>query len=33
MINDLKKDAEERMNKSLDSLEHGFVPDVRIHRF
>ncbi|EZQ12436.1 MULTISPECIES: ribosome recycling factor [unclassified Acinetobacter] len=25
MINDLKKDAEERMNKSLDSLEHGFA--------
>lgn len=24
MINDLKKDAEERMNKSLESLEHGF---------
>ena len=25
MINDLKKDAEDRMNKSLDSLEHGFA--------
>ena len=25
MINDLKKDAEERMNKSLESLEHGFA--------
>jgi ribosome recycling factor len=25
MINDLKKDAEDRMNKSLESLEHGFA--------
>ena len=25
MINDLKKDAEERMNKTLESLEHGFA--------
>ncbi len=25
MINDLKKDAEDRMSKSLDSLEHGFA--------
>ena len=25
MVNDLKKDAEERMNKSLESLEHGFA--------
>ena len=24
MINDLKKDCEVRMKKSLDSLEHGF---------
>ena len=34
MINDLKKDAEDRMNKSLDSLEHGFakVRTGRAHR-
>ena len=25
MINDLKKDAEDRMSKTLDSLEHGFA--------
>jgi ribosome recycling factor len=25
MINDLKKDAEDRMNKTLESLEHGFA--------
>ena len=25
MINDLKKDSEERMNKTLESLEHGFA--------
>ncbi len=25
MINDLKKDSEDRMNKTLESLEHGFA--------
>ncbi|AMW78987.1 ribosome recycling factor [Acinetobacter sp. TGL-Y2] len=25
MINDLKKDAEDRMSKTLDSMEHGFA--------
>lgn len=25
MINDLKKDSEERMSKTLESLEHGFA--------
>ncbi len=25
MIDDLKKDSEERMNKTLESLEHGFA--------
>ena len=25
MINDLKKDSEERMNKTLESMEHGFA--------